>query len=311
MVLNLQQLYLENNLLTELPENMFTEAPNLRWLDLRNNKLINIPASVINHKYLETILLQNNKITHLPTYLSTAKSVKHLKLSGNPILFPPMDVIKSGTDSVMNFLNFYYESENAANDVQKTCDKSIAVSIKSVPSSENCLQNGETDKINSNIKRIECNNEEFDFENRIINKDILKVNNNDSKFLAKMKSDIKKVQNNQIKSYQIKTPILSVKKLNKEFKANKKKDKFDKLHHPLNHSICSLEYEKANRSNEAHKTDSTLFKYFNSNKYVRKTKVLSKQEQSLKIVQTALEEKILEKKKDLLTRREKVLQDRK
>lgn len=300
---------MENNFLTELPENMFTEAPNLRWLDLRNNKLMNLPASVINHQYLETILLQNNKIAHLPTYLSTAKSVKHLKLNGNPILFPPMDVIKSGTDSIMNFLNFYYESENAANDIQKTCDKFTAVSIKSVPSSENYSQNGETLKINSNVKRIECNKEEFDFETRIINKDILKVNN-DSEFLAKMKSDIKKAQSNQIKSYQIKTPILSVRKLNKEFKANKKKS-LDKLHHPPNHSICSLEYEKANRSNEAHKTDSTLFKYFNSNKYVRKAKVLSKQEQSLKIVQTAFEEKMLEKKKDLLTRREKVLQDRK
>ena len=41
-----QCLYLEGNKLTALPDSLFTSCPNLRWLDLRNNKLVSIPSSI-------------------------------------------------------------------------------------------------------------------------------------------------------------------------------------------------------------------------------------------------------------------------
>ena len=41
-----QCLYLEGNKLTVLPDSLFTSCPNLRWLDLRNNKLVSIPSSI-------------------------------------------------------------------------------------------------------------------------------------------------------------------------------------------------------------------------------------------------------------------------
>jgi len=45
-----QHLYLEGNSLIELPDNFFDRLPALLWLDLRNNQLTALPASVGRHQ---------------------------------------------------------------------------------------------------------------------------------------------------------------------------------------------------------------------------------------------------------------------
>lgn len=67
-------LYLENNNLSELPEELFVSLPHLQWLDVRNNQLTNLPASIRSHPSLESILLQGNKIEKLP--LELCKRIK-------------------------------------------------------------------------------------------------------------------------------------------------------------------------------------------------------------------------------------------
>lgn len=62
-------LYLENNSLSELPDNVFSFLPHLHWLDVRNNQLTSLPTSIKSHPSLETILLQGNKIEKLPLEL--------------------------------------------------------------------------------------------------------------------------------------------------------------------------------------------------------------------------------------------------
>ncbi|XP_045780793.1 leucine-rich repeat-containing protein 27-like [Maniola jurtina] len=101
----LSVLYLQNNKLKTLPEDFFPSLPNLRWLDLRDNQLTDIPKSVKDHLSLTHILLQNNKLTILPNELGTVTSLKVLQLSGNPLMYPPRDVIKAGTESILKFLN--------------------------------------------------------------------------------------------------------------------------------------------------------------------------------------------------------------
>lgn len=64
-----QMLYLENNDLLELPKELFFFLPHLQWLDVRNNRLTELPTTIKSHPSLETILLQGNKIETLPLEL--------------------------------------------------------------------------------------------------------------------------------------------------------------------------------------------------------------------------------------------------
>lgn len=66
---NLKMLFLERNLLVNLPENFFCRLPNLMWLDLRNNQLEALPKSIAHHEHLEHLLLTNNNISKLPNEL--------------------------------------------------------------------------------------------------------------------------------------------------------------------------------------------------------------------------------------------------
>lgn len=96
---------MQNNKLKTLPDDFFPALPNLKWLDLRDNEITDIPKSIKDHRSLTHILLQNNKITTLPNELGTVMTLKVLQLSGNPLMYPPRDVIKAGTRRILKFLN--------------------------------------------------------------------------------------------------------------------------------------------------------------------------------------------------------------
>lgn len=46
-----QFLYLEGNAISALPEELFDCLPNLRWLDLRNNRISEIPPIIGKHRF--------------------------------------------------------------------------------------------------------------------------------------------------------------------------------------------------------------------------------------------------------------------
>nr|CAD7201592.1 unnamed protein product [Timema douglasi] len=70
--------YLEGNLLENLPDNLFVSLPVLKWLDVRNNKLTQFPKSVAYHDNLQVLLLQGNQIQRLPLELdwSSARATR-------------------------------------------------------------------------------------------------------------------------------------------------------------------------------------------------------------------------------------------
>ncbi|XP_077284426.1 uncharacterized protein LOC143909977 [Arctopsyche grandis] len=128
-MVNLQLLYIENNKLKKLPEDLFIAAPLLKWLDVRNNLIEKIPLSIKNHANIETILLQNNKISYLPYELGTVKKLQYIQLNGNSIIYPKESIIKLGTPALLKFLRLQYEQENEVNTILDDY-KFIDVSMK-------------------------------------------------------------------------------------------------------------------------------------------------------------------------------------
>ncbi|XP_074612826.1 uncharacterized protein LOC141869769 isoform X2 [Acropora palmata] len=110
-VLDLRQLeflYLEGNLISSLPEDLFDCLPNLRWLDLRNNHISEIPQIIGTHRNLRNLLLEGNNIESLPLELGLLKSLSGLNLSGNPLEYPPQFIVERGTQEILKFLREQY-----------------------------------------------------------------------------------------------------------------------------------------------------------------------------------------------------------
>ncbi|XP_015773486.1 PREDICTED: leucine-rich repeat-containing protein 27-like [Acropora digitifera] len=108
-VLDLRQLeflYLEGNLISSLPEDLFDRLPNLRWLDLRNNHISEIPQIIGTHRNLRNLLLEGNNVESLPLELGLLKSLSGLNLSGNPLEYPPQFIVERGTQ--VNFLGLNF-----------------------------------------------------------------------------------------------------------------------------------------------------------------------------------------------------------
>lgn len=59
-------LYLADNSLTNLPNEIFTTLRHLEWLDVRNNQISSLPNSIESHPCIQTLLLQANNIEELP-----------------------------------------------------------------------------------------------------------------------------------------------------------------------------------------------------------------------------------------------------
>ncbi|XP_019626356.1 PREDICTED: leucine-rich repeat-containing protein 27-like [Branchiostoma belcheri] len=101
---DLEYLYLEGNYLSEIPDYFFTYLPNLKWLDLRRNRLKHLPATVGSHRCLKTLLLEGNELTSLPLELGQVMTLKGLNLRDNPLHVPPPAVMEQGTLAILQHL---------------------------------------------------------------------------------------------------------------------------------------------------------------------------------------------------------------
>eukprot|EP00054_Salpingoeca_dolichothecata_P022694 m.149304 g.149304 ORF g.149304 m.149304 type:complete len:219 (+) comp24426_c1_seq5:106-762(+) len=76
----------------------------LQMLDLRDNKLKEIPTEITNLNVLERFDISNNEISNLPPALGNVSSLKSLVLDGNPMRSIRRDIISRGTLAVLKHL---------------------------------------------------------------------------------------------------------------------------------------------------------------------------------------------------------------
>ncbi|XP_065882394.1 leucine-rich repeat-containing protein 27-like [Dysidea avara] len=101
---NLLGLYLEGNRLVVFPEELLPRLCNLRWLDLRNNRLTSLPSSINCIRELRTLLLEGNQLKTLPYELATLKHLSGLNIANNPLQSPPAHIVQQGTRAVLKYL---------------------------------------------------------------------------------------------------------------------------------------------------------------------------------------------------------------
>ncbi|XP_059050573.1 leucine-rich repeat-containing protein 40-like [Achroia grisella] len=235
----LNVLYLQNNKITIIPDDFFPSLPNLMYLDFRDNQLTDIPKTIQNHQYLTHLLLQNNKLAVLPHELGTV-NLKVLQLKGNPIMYPPRDILNAGISKILKFLydkhvdnmfaQSYIGSEDTLSSVNLTENSQGVLSYNSVIHG---------DKLKEKTLLIKLNEKDCD--------------DSDDDCYGKIKGKCPKLAKSRFK---------------------------------------------------------TLPSYCQSSKYVSPPRVSSKVEQDQRMKRNYLKDLALKKYKDLLERREKILQDR-
>lgn len=115
----LQELHISNNFIKEMPADFCNNLPNLKVLDLRDNKIEKLPEEIAMIQSLMRLDLSNNSISSVPTSLATLAHLVSLQLEGNPIKSIRSDIIKCGTQRILKTLKErgggdFKTSQNAA-----------------------------------------------------------------------------------------------------------------------------------------------------------------------------------------------------
>ncbi|MFC1894699.1 leucine-rich repeat domain-containing protein [Candidatus Dependentiae bacterium] len=108
-ILKLEEIYLDHNLLSILPEEILN-FKNLKRIHATNNKLTSIPTNIHYLKKLKYLRLHNNELLYLPENICLMKNLKSISASYNCLKALPQDINRLETLQSLNVDN---------NDIQK------------------------------------------------------------------------------------------------------------------------------------------------------------------------------------------------
>ncbi|KAH8821176.1 RAM signaling pathway protein-domain-containing protein [Xylogone sp. PMI_703] len=117
---SLRYLNVRNNLIREFPP-VICELTSLEILDLGRNKLRILPPDLAKLTSLKVLSIQRNRVEDLPLFLADMTSLQVLKLDGNPLRFPPKEVIQVPVASPPN---------GTAQDGNESSDLTITAQVK-------------------------------------------------------------------------------------------------------------------------------------------------------------------------------------
>ncbi|KAL1517852.1 hypothetical protein ABEB36_001560 [Hypothenemus hampei] len=101
----LEELYVDNNHLKSLPDSL-CHLVNLKILSCTNNKLKSLPEGIgLLIKLEELNLRVNPQLSRLPKSICKAASLALLSVDSENFIYPPKDVIESGTEALLKFIS--------------------------------------------------------------------------------------------------------------------------------------------------------------------------------------------------------------
>jgi len=96
-------LYINNNNLTTLPDELFIELRALSTLDISSNHLTSLSNNIGRMDNLKKLLIHQNKLSELPVELGRLYKLKELQVDSNPLTVPPLSVIQQGTAAIISY----------------------------------------------------------------------------------------------------------------------------------------------------------------------------------------------------------------
>nr|XP_046246759.1 leucine-rich repeat-containing protein 40 isoform X2 [Scatophagus argus] len=100
----LKDLYVGNNQIELLEAEQLASLTAISVLELRDNKIKNLPEQITSLSTLTRLDLTNNDIAILPASLSLLPNLKVLLLEGNPLRGIRRDLLKKGTSELLKYL---------------------------------------------------------------------------------------------------------------------------------------------------------------------------------------------------------------
>ncbi|KAJ1507452.1 hypothetical protein HMI54_004202 [Coelomomyces lativittatus] len=82
----------------------------LSHFEVKKNCITIIPQSIGHLYFLQRLDIDKNAITELPIELGNLKNLVSFEYADNPLLFPPLEVIKGGKEAIFRY--FESQSEN-------------------------------------------------------------------------------------------------------------------------------------------------------------------------------------------------------
>src|SRR5271165_3804520 len=102
-LINLQQLYLYDNKITQIPIEI-GQLINLRQLDLYNNQITQIPIEIGQLINLQQLYLYNNQISQIPIEIGQLINLHKLSLSNNQITQIPIEIRNMANYNILKFI---------------------------------------------------------------------------------------------------------------------------------------------------------------------------------------------------------------
>uniref|UniRef100_A0A671MKR0 Uncharacterized protein n=1 Tax=Sinocyclocheilus anshuiensis TaxID=1608454 RepID=A0A671MKR0_9TELE len=109
----LEKLYINQNNIKTIPENVFPSLEKLRFLKLSTNRLEKLPQDMNRCQHLNYLNLSNNclrnldalrnQLAELPDLLFHNSSLTLFKASGNPLRKPPQEVCAGGLRDIESY----------------------------------------------------------------------------------------------------------------------------------------------------------------------------------------------------------------
>ncbi|XP_022231872.2 LOW QUALITY PROTEIN: leucine-rich repeat-containing protein 40 [Drosophila obscura] len=98
------ELHASNNYIVNIPIRMCENLPHLKVLDLRDNKITELPDELCLLRNLNRLDVSNNTIDTLPVSLSALAHLISLQVEGNPIKSIRRDILQCGTARILKTL---------------------------------------------------------------------------------------------------------------------------------------------------------------------------------------------------------------
>uniref|UniRef100_A0A1B0CLB2 Myb-like domain-containing protein n=2 Tax=Lutzomyia longipalpis TaxID=7200 RepID=A0A1B0CLB2_LUTLO len=118
----LKEIQLGCNSIEAISDEFCQSLPQLKVLNLKDNKLKEISKEIVLLRSLSTLDVSNNLLEQLPSTLSMLSHLTNLQVEGNPLKTIRRDIVQCGTARILKILRNERVSEASTAKIEEICD---------------------------------------------------------------------------------------------------------------------------------------------------------------------------------------------